>query len=95
MDLDDFLLGIDFDEDVSDGIGDECDVVLTWVVTDIRVSMYVQSSGPRINEKILTLQLQNGLHTATCHLRDDWFRMEVEISDVAYISGMKYNLVLT
>ena len=86
--LDDSLLGIDFDDDIDHiNILGETKGFLTWKVQNVRKSVYEQSSGFKVTENILTLKQENGNNIATCHLRDDWCRMEVEENDIVYVSG--------
>lgn len=90
----DSLLGIDFDncEDINlDSDVKDPSVLLLWKIQQVRISTYEQSNGFKITEKILHLVDTKVELEATCHLRDDWSRMEVEAKDLAYVSALCKN----
>lgn len=92
----DSLLGIDFDncEDINlDSDVKDPSVLLLWKIQQVRISTYEQSNGFKITEKILHLVDTKVELEATCHLRDDWSRMEVEAEDLAYVSGLCFLMV--
>lgn len=61
--------------------------IITWKVREMRVC---QVMGCKNMERVLHLQLNDnkfGETNATCHLRDDWYRMEVDVDDDVFVSG--------
>lgn len=65
---------------------------ISWKIIEIQVKDYVFENNFSKKEKILTLSLgKNDEEQAVCHLRDDWFLMELELFDTAFISS-KYNI---
>jgi len=76
---DDSLLGIDFNENFS--MKDEPGVILVWIVTKLTIRAH--------SEKIVHLHLKaNSTVEATCHLRNDWFYMDIDVGDQAFVSGL-------
>eukprot|EP00111_Clytia_hemisphaerica_P000398 TCONS_00001102-protein len=63
-------------------------VFMTWRVVEYSVREY-QVDNHRKQERVLQLlQIKNEEERAVCHLRDDWFLMEIEDEDIAYVSNL-------
>ena len=61
---------------------------ITWKVIEMRENEYNFEKSFNKKERILKLcQVKNEDEQAVCHLRDDWFLMELETQDTAYVSS--------
>ena len=68
-------------------VGEAKCTFLTWRVVETSVKEY-QVDFHTKQERILQLvQTKNEEERAVCHLRDDWFLMEIEDEDITYVSS--------
>ena len=66
---------------------------ISWKIIEIQVKEYEFEKSFSKKERILKLsQVKNDEEQAVCHLRDDWFLMELELLDTAFISS-KFSLI--
>jgi len=62
---------------------------ISWTITEISIKYYKDDSNQDKKERILQLiSLKDEEQTAVCHLRDDWYLMETQAQDIAYVSSM-------
>ena len=69
--------------------------IILWHVRELSVKEYLDKESQTKKERILQLVwVDDENETSVCHLRGDWFIMEIEKQDIVYVSGKFFLLII-